>query len=179
MVVGCGPIDNRPMSVEEHRALSPRSVTCVVITVSDTRTIDADTGGAEVARALGARGHSVLRREIVPDDLARIRDAVTRALDEPEVQAVITTGGTGIARRDVTWEAITGVLEKPLDGFGELFRSLSYAEIGPAAMLSRACAGATRGKIVVALPGSEAAVRLAMEKLVGPELAHMVREAAR
>ncbi len=167
------------MSVEEHRALSQPSVTCVVITVSDTRSIATDTGGAEVARVLGARGHGVRRREIVPDDLARIRDAVTRALDEPEVQAVITTGGTGIARRDVTWEAITGVLEKPLDGFGELFRSLSYAEIGPAAMLSRACAGAARGKIVVALPGSEAAVRLAMEKLVGPELAHLVREAGR
>jgi molybdenum cofactor biosynthesis protein B len=167
------------MSVNEHRAVSPAVVTCVVITVSDTRTLETDTGGAAIVRALEGRGHLVWRREIVTDDLVRIRDAVNRALDDPEAQAVIATGGTGIARRDVTSEAVSPLIDKPLDGFGELFRVLSYEQIGAAAILSRAFAGAARGKIVIALPGSEAAVTLAMEKLVGPELAHMVREAGR
>jgi molybdenum cofactor biosynthesis protein B len=167
------------MSVHEHRAHSPKTVSCVVITVSDTRTLETDTGGAEAVRSLETHGHQVLRREVVPDDLTRIREAVGAALDEPGVRAVITTGGTGIARRDVTFEAVSSLFDKPLDGFGEIFRVLSYQEIGAAAILSRACAGVAHGKIVVALPGSEAAVRLAMEKLVGPELAHMVREAGR
>ena len=106
-------------------------------------------------------------------------DDAYRALDSAEEQAVITTGGTGIARRDVTYEAVTALFDKALDGFGELFRVLSFEEIGAAAMLSRACAGVARGRIVISLPGSVAAVRLAMDKLVGPELAHMVREAGR
>lgn len=136
------------MSVHEHRARSPQVVSCVVITVSDTRTLDTDTGGAEVARALESRGHEVLRREMIPDDRGRICESVNGALDEPEVQAVITTGGTGIARRDVTFEAVSSLLDKPLDGFGEIFRVLSYQDIGAAAILSRACAGVARGKIV-------------------------------
>src|SRR4029453_17108657 len=113
------------------------------------------------------------------DDADMVRGAIERQLADPGVQAIITTGGTGITSRDSTYEAVTAMLDKRLDGFGELFRMLSYEQIGPAAMLSRACAGLASGRIVVALPGSEAAVRLAMERLLVPELGHLVREASR
>jgi molybdenum cofactor biosynthesis protein B len=118
-------------------------------------------------------------RTIVKDNPEQVRDTVARQLATPDVQVVITTGGTGITSRDSTFEAITGLLQKRLDGFGELFRMLSYEQVGAAAMMSRACAGLVAGRIVVSLPGSEAAVRLAMEKLLLPELGHLVREASR
>jgi molybdenum cofactor biosynthesis protein B len=165
------------MSSREHRALSPALVTCTVITISDTRTPDTDASGRAVAETLEGHGHRVAQRLIVKDDEAEIHLAVKAALAEPAVQAVITTGGTGISRRDVTCEVVSRLLDKRLDGFGEIFRMLSYQDIGPAAVMSRACAGTASGKVVIALPGSLAAVRLAMEKLVLPELPHMVREA--
>ena len=170
---------NAPMSVTEHRQQSPTSVACAVITVSDTRTPDADTSGQAIVALLEAAGHVVVSRSLVPDDPARIGERLESALADHNVQVVITTGGTGISRRDGTYEVVTRRLEKTLDGFGELFRMLSYHQVGPAAMLSRACAGLASGRIVIALPGSEAAVRLAMEKLVIPELGHLVREARR
>jgi molybdenum cofactor biosynthesis protein B len=167
------------MSSKEHRALSPATVTCAVITISDTRTPETDTGGRTVAEALAAHGHAVHQRLIVRDEAVEIRLAVEAALAEPAVDVVITTGGTGISRRDVTYEVVTALIDKTLDGFCELFRMLSYQDIGAAAMLSRACAGTASGKVIIALPGSEAAVRLAMNKLLIPELPHMVREARR
>jgi molybdenum cofactor biosynthesis protein B len=167
------------MSSKEHRAASPASVTCIVIAISDTRTLETDTAGRTIAEALQGRGHVVHQRLVVKDEEVEIGLAVRAALAEPAVQAVITTGGTGISRRDVTYEVITSLLDKRLDGFGEIFRMLSYEDIGAAAVLSRACAGTAEGKILVALPGSEPAVRLAMEKLLLPELPHMVREAGR
>ena len=121
----------------------------------------------------------MLGHEIVRDDPAALRAAIERQLEADATQAVITTGGTGISRRDGSYEVIADVIEKRLDGFGELFRALSFEEIGPAAMLSRAVAGAARGKIVISLPGSWAAVRLGMTRLVLPELGHMVREVSR
>ena len=108
-----------------------------------------------------------------------MRDTIGRQLANPDVQVIITTGGTGISSRDTTYEAVCGLLWKKLDGFGELFRVLSYEQIGSAAMLSRAVAGTVAGRVVVSLPGSEAAVRLALEKLIIPELGHLVREASR
>ena len=108
-----------------------------------------------------------------------MRGALQAGIDAPDVDAVIATGGTGITRRDGTYEVVSALLEKRIDGFGELFRALSYEEIGPAAMMSRACAGLAGGTIVISLPGSENAVRLAMTKLILPELGHMVREARR
>jgi molybdenum cofactor biosynthesis protein B len=163
----------------EHTQQAPRSVRCAVITISDTRTVDTDTAGVAIADLLQAAGHIVVSRFIVRDDVDLVRGAIERQLADPQVQAIITTGGTGITSRDNTYEAMTAMLDKRLDGFGELFRMLSYEQIGAAAMLSRACAGLISGRIVTALPGSEAAVRLAMERLIIPELGHMVREASR
>jgi molybdenum cofactor biosynthesis protein B len=164
---------------QEHKAHAPRAITCFIVTVSDTRTAKTDTSGQAIADLLEASGHTVSGRTIVKDDPALIRSVVERQLATGDVQAIITTGGTGITSRDRTFEAIDKLLEKTLEGFGELFRMLSFAEIGAAAMMSRATAGIAAQKIVIALPGSEAAVRLAMERLVIPELGHLVQQAAR
>ena len=163
----------------EHKERAPRSVSCFVITISDTRTTDTDTAGVAIAEMLHAAGHEVVGRTIVRDDAEMVRGAIGRQLANPRVQVIITTGGTGITSRDSTYEAVNAMLDKRLDGFGELFRMLSYEQVGAAAMLSRACAGLVGGRIVAALPGSEAAVRLAMERLLIPELGHLVREASR
>src|SRR5690349_12620776 len=163
----------------EHKAAAPRSVRCFVITISDTRSNATDTSGRAIVEMLQAAGHSVAGRTIVRDDAELVRDTIVRQLANADVQAIITTGGTGITSRDSTYEAVDAILQKRLDGFGELFRMLSYEQIGAAAMMSRACAGLAAGRIIVALPGSEAAVRLAMERLVVPELAHMVQQAAK
>ena len=170
---------NAPRSDLEHKASAPASVGCYVLTVSDTRTEATDTGGRAAADLLAAAGHRIAGRTIVKDDADQVRDVIGRQLANPDVQVIITTGGTGISSRDTTYEAVCGLLSKKLDGFGELFRMLSYEQIGSAAMLSRAVAGTTAGRVVVSLPGSEAAVRLALEKLVIPELGHLVREASR
>ena len=165
------------MSVRAHRDDAPQSVACFVVTISDTRTADTDASGDAIVAALEAAGHRVTGRRIVRDDPASVRDVVVAAASN--VQAVITTGGTGITSRDSTFEAIAGLLDKRLDGFGELFRMLSYGEIGSAAMLSRACAGTIGRAAVFSLPGSEPAVSLAMTRLIIPELGHVVRELAR
>jgi len=164
---------------EEHRLHGPGVVRCFVLTVSDTRTEATDTGGRAVAELLASAGHTVVGRTIVKDDAAAVRGVVEQHIASADVDAVITTGGTGITSRDTTYEAIASLLDKRLDGFGELFRMLSYEQIGAAAMMSRATAGLARGHIVIALPGSEAAVRLAMEKLVIPELGHLIQQARR
>jgi molybdenum cofactor biosynthesis protein B len=167
------------MSFLEHRARAPVSVRCYVITVSDTRTEETDTGGKAVVDLLTTAGHTVIAKRIVRDEPEEVAALVKLQAAMDHVDVIITTGGTGITRRDSTFEAIDGLLDKRLPGFGELFRMLSYQEIGPAAMLSRACAGTCRGKIVVALPGSENAVRLAMTRLLVPELGHLVAETRR
>jgi molybdenum cofactor biosynthesis protein B len=163
----------------EHKATSPASVACFVLTVSDTRTEDTDQSGRAIADLLTGHGHTLAGRRLVSDDPQRILEVLRDQLASGDVAAIITTGGTGVSRRDGTYEVVSGLLERTLEGFGELFRMLSYQEIGAAAMMSRACAGIARGKVVVALPGSENAVRLAMTKLVLPELGHLVREATR
>jgi len=170
-------VDRAP-SIAEHKAAAPKSIRCFVLTVSDTRTEATDTGGRAIADLLAAAGHAVVGRAIVKDDADEVRGTIARELSGA-AQAIITTGGTGITSRDSTYEAIDALLEKRLDGFGELFRMLSYEQIGAAAMMSRACAGLASGRIVIALPGSEAAVRLAMDKLVIPELGHLVQQASR
>ena len=163
----------------EHKAQSPAVANCFIVTISDTRTEATDTSGRAILDLLWAGGHQVAGRGIVRDEPDQVRAIITDQLSNPEVQVVITTGGTGITSRDTTFEAIDGLLEKRLDGFGELFRFLSYQEIGSASMLSRACAGLAQRKVIISLPGSENAVRLAMTKLVLPELGHLVREASR
>jgi molybdopterin adenylyltransferase len=147
-----------------------------MLTVSDTRTAANDTSGNAIAELLTAAGHSVADRAIVKDDPADVSRMISNQLARPDVDVIITTGGTGLTSRDSTYEAIVALLEKTLDGFGELFRMLSYHDIGPAAMLSRAVAGTARGKVIVALPGSEGAVRLGMTKLLIPELGHLVQQ---
>jgi molybdenum cofactor biosynthesis protein B len=165
------------MSVAQHRRDAPASVACFVLTVSDTRTAADDGSGDAIVEGLTAAGHVVAGRHLVRDDPAAVRAIVSAQV--PLVHAIITTGGTGIASRDSTYEAVSALLDKRLDGFGELFRMLSYDEVGSAAMLSRACAGTIGRTILFSLPGSEAAVRLAMTKLILPELGHLVREVGR
>jgi molybdenum cofactor biosynthesis protein B len=164
-------------AVTSHREDSPASVRVFVLTISDTRNEATDTGGAAIVEALTTAGHSIAGRKILRDDAAPVAAAVRGATVTADV--IITTGGTGITSRDSTYEAIAQLFDKRLDGFGELFRMLSYEQVGAAAMLSRACAGTIRKTAVFALPGSVNAVKLAMEKLILPEIGHVVRELRR
>lgn len=170
------------MGHAEHQELAQRAgpgrIRCAVITISDTRTEANDTSGAAIRAALTQAGHDVVKYAIVHDEPGQIA-ALVRAIAADGCKLIITNGGTGIARRDSTFEAIDGLLEKRLPGFGELFRMLSYADIGPGAMLSRATAGTHGGTLIFCLPGSTAAVRLALDKLIMPELAHLVWETVR
>ena len=167
------------MSHLEHKAKAPASVRCFVLTVSDTRSPDTDISGRAIAGHLRNAGHEIVGSQIVRDEPDEVRAAILGVLEAGSAQAIITTGGTGIGRRDRSFEAIDALLDKRLPGFGELFRMLSYHDIGAAAMLSRACAGTASGAIIFALPGSEAAVQLAVTKLIIPELGHLVRELTR
>ena len=165
---------------EHHRAAADRRARCAVLTVSDTRTAATDRGGDTVAATLTAAGHTVEARALVPDEPEAVRAAIRGWLDAaapPDV--VITTGGTGIARRDTTVEVARELIDKELEGFGELFRMLSYEQVGPAAMLSRAVGGLAGETLLFTLPGSVNAVTLAMEKLIVPELPHLVWERSR
>ncbi len=163
-------------SAHHHREAAPETVRVAVVTISDTRTPETDTGGDVVEETMRGTGHEVVAREIVRDEATSIRTTLVDLLARPDVDAVVTTGGTGISARDTTYEVVERMVEKRLDGFGELFRMLSYEEIGAAAILSRALAGAVGTKLVASLPGSRNAVRLGMEKLLVPEVAHIVFE---
>jgi molybdenum cofactor biosynthesis protein B len=166
-------------SVAEHRQSAPQRVGCAIVTVSDTRTPETDRSGRLMRERLEAAGHDVVAYRIVKDEAEQIHAALDALTRDERCQAILFNGGTGIARRDTTYDVIARRLEKTLDGFGELFRMLSYAEIGPAAMLSRATAGVMNGRLVVSTPGSTNAVALAMDKLIVPELAHLVYEIAK
>lgn len=176
--MGYGAFDTKIITVSqlEHKAAAPGQVQCFVLTVSDTRTADTDTSGRAIVALLEQAGHIIVGRRIVKDEPAEVVAIVQRELDNPRLQVVITTGGTGITSRDTTYEALDALIDKRLDGFGELFRMLSFQEIGPAAMLSRATAGTIRGRVIVSLPGSESAVRLALTHLLLPELGHLVQQ---
>jgi molybdenum cofactor biosynthesis protein B len=150
-----------------------------VLTVSDTKTPETDTSGAVIRELLTAAGHRVAGSSIVRDEPADVARLVKAACADPAVHAVILTGGTGITSRDSTFEAVEALLDKRLPGFGELFRMLSFAEVGAAAMLTRAQMGIHARRIVVSLPGSPNACRLALEKLLIPELGHLLREVSR
>jgi molybdenum cofactor biosynthesis protein B len=163
----------------EHKAQGPQSVRCAVITVSDSRTLETDTGGKAVIDHLTAAGHTVVQREIIPDDPARMRPLLEALRERDDLEAILMTGGTGVTSRDQTYETVTSLLTKPLPGYGEVFRMLSFQDIGPAAILSRATGGLLGRKVLLTMPGSPAAVRLAMEKIIVPELPHLVREARR
>lgn len=168
------------MGAEMHRRQAgQRTVTAAIVTVSDTRTPETDHSGQLMRRLLEEQGHQVQFTAILKDEPASLLDLLEQLSTRQSVQVVLFNGGTGISRRDSTYEVIAHVLEKRLDGFGELFRMLSYQEIGAAAMLSRATAGVYRGMILFCTPGSTKAVQLAMEKLILPELSHLVWELSR
>jgi molybdenum cofactor biosynthesis protein B len=164
------------VSSQDHKAVAPRSVRVFVLTVSDTRTDDTDTSGFTICQLLNEAGHHVAGKAIEKDEPARVAELVRQQATIADVDAIITTGGTGLTSRDSTFEAIDALLTKRLPGFGELFRMLSYHDIGSAAIMSRACAGTIGRVVVISLPGSEQAVRLAMTKLVIPELTHLVQQ---
>jgi molybdenum cofactor biosynthesis protein B len=163
-------------SVHEHKEKAKKSIRCFVLTVSDTRDESTDTSGQAIKKYLSDEGHQVAGFRIVKDEPLHIKAVLNEALDSPHLDAVIVNGGTGIAPRDGTYEVVSKFLEKQLDGFGEIFRYLSYVDIGSAAIMSRAAAGTARGKILISLPGSKGAVTLAMEKLILPEIRHMVSQ---
>lgn len=162
------------MGVHEHHARGKKHVACAVLTVSDTRTEANDTSGARLKELLAGAGHRVLRYCIVRDEPLQIREELQRLFADTSIQAIFLTGGTGIAPRDTTFEAVRSLFEKEVEGFGELFRFLSFQEVGSAAMLSRATAGIVAGKVLFSMPGSTGAVELAMQKLALPELGHML-----
>lgn len=159
-----------------HPDLPGTSVNCAVITVSDTRTSENDTSGQLIQQLLGEAGHTLAAYRILKDEPAEIREQLKLLCASPDLDALIFNGGTGIAPRDTTYDAIASLLEKTLPGFGEVFRWLSYEEIGSRAIASRAIAGVYRSKLIFSLPGSSKAVKLAMEKLILPELVHLVKQ---
>jgi molybdopterin adenylyltransferase len=161
---------------EEHKAHAPHTVTCVVITCSDTRTAQTDTSGQLMMRLLKEHAHDVAGYHVVKDEPAQIRGLLEEAAANEAVQAILVNGGTGISTRDSTFEAVDALLEKRLVGFGEIFRYLTYKDIGSPAIMTRATAGIFRGRIVFSTPGSEGAVRLAMESLILPELGHIIQQ---
>lgn len=167
------------MSAEQHRQTAPALLGFAVLTVSDTRARIDDSSGRAIRDLISATGQLIVDSTLVPDDTDAILGAVRRFLELPEVDVVVTTGGTGFSPRDVTVEAVAPLFDRPVEGFGELFRMLSYQQVGAAAMLSRAAAGMAGGKAIFLLPGSTKAVTLAMEKLVLPEAAHLLGQARR
>jgi molybdenum cofactor biosynthesis protein B len=171
---------SRPDRVpQEHRATAPQAIGCFVLTISDSKTPETDTSGMLIRELLIAGGHTVVGHAIVKDEPAQVEDVVREGCANSELHAFILTGGTGVTSRDSTFEAVEALLDKRLTGFGELFRMLSYQEIGAAAMLSRAQAGVVQGRALFSLPGSPNACRLALEKLIVPELGHLLREIRR
>jgi molybdenum cofactor biosynthesis protein B len=165
------------MSYEHHQA-SAKSITarCAIVTLSDSRTLETDAGGKRIADLLRDGGHDVMEHRVIPDDAAGFKLVLDELLARPDVDAIVTTGGTGISRRDLAIGVIESTIESPLPGFGELFRMLSWDQIGSGAILSRATAGIARGKPIFAMPGSPAAIELAMTKLILPELQHILLE---
>jgi molybdenum cofactor biosynthesis protein B len=171
-------MDQPQASFEQHQAAGSKygALGFGVVTMSDSRTPETDTSGQLIRDAVVAAGHKVVRYALVKDDPNEVRSELRSALADKEVAVIVTNGGTGISLRDNAYETVVSILEKPLDGFGEIFRMLSYQEIGAAAMLSRAVGGIARGKVVFSLPGSTKAVRLGMEKLILPQAGHLYFE---
>lgn len=167
-------------STDEHRELAKnRIAVCAVLTISDTRTKATDKGGRVICESLERAGHVVEGYEIVPDEADKIAAQLKKWLAAGQFDVICTTGGTGISSRDTTIEVVQRLIDKPLDGFGELFRMLSWEEVGAAAMLSRAVGGLAGESLLFAMPGSTNAVALAMTQLIVPELSHLIWERTR
>jgi molybdopterin adenylyltransferase len=159
-----------------HPDTSKLSVNCAVITISDTRTTETDRSGKLIQEYLSRDSHKVAAYVILPDEPAQIQSQIQQLSQQQNIDVIILNGGTGIAPRDTTYDVIEQILEKTLPGFGELFRFLSYQEIASRAIASRATAGIYRQKLIFSLPGSSNAVALAMEKLILPEIVHLVKQ---
>lgn len=166
---------------DQHRsyAPAPEAIRAHIVTVSDSRTPETDTAGDLIRECLEAAGHAVAKRVLVKDEVAAIRAAALDAIARPAIEALFVTGGTGLAPRDVTVEAVAPLFYKALPGFGELFRALSYEEIGTAGQLSRAQAGSAAGTAIFLMPGSRGGVRTAMERVILPELPHLIGQLRR
>ncbi|WP_173915840.1 molybdenum cofactor biosynthesis protein B [Halobacillus sp. Marseille-Q1614] len=165
------------MSVSEHKKQAPSTVRCMVITISDTRTEETDKSGRYIKESLLEEDHQISNYMIVKDEAEQIKQAVMTGIEKADIDAILLNGGTGMAKRDVTIETVTPLFEKDMPGFGEIFRMLSYTEdIGSAALLSRAAAGVAGDTMIFSMPGSSGAVRLALHKLILPELGHIIRE---
>ncbi len=167
------------MGYHDHKEKSPTSVAVAVVTISDSRTEATDESGRLMKERLAAAGHPVAFYALLKNDAARIAATLNELIANPAVQVIVTTGGTGAGSRDLTVETVTPMLDKKLDGFGELFRYLTYQELGTASIMSRALAGIASSKVIICLPGSLGAVTLAMDRIILPELGHLVREATR
>ncbi|MFC1862293.1 molybdenum cofactor biosynthesis protein B [Chloroflexota bacterium] len=167
------------MGYQEHKEKAPRSVSCAVLTISDTRTEQDDESGKLIRQKLSQGGHRLISHAIVKNEAESIKKKINELLKQEELQVIITSGGTGVSYRDVTVDTVSSILEKKLDGFGELFRFLTYQEIGTASVMTRAIAGVVAGKIIICFPGSPAAAELVMDRIILPEIGHMVREATR
>lgn len=160
----------------EHKSHVPESIGCMVLTCSDTRTPETDTSGQLIQKLLKDQGYTVVSYHVVKDEPGQILFRIAQGTSNNAIRAIIINGGTGVSRRDSTFEAVDEILEKRLSGFGEIFRLLTYQEIGSSAIMSRATAGIVKGRVLFSIPGSENAVRLAMQKLILPELGHLVNE---
>jgi molybdenum cofactor biosynthesis protein B len=167
------------MGYQEHKHHVPASFNCAVIIISGSRTEQTDESGKYIISRLKECENTVTAYSIVKNDAGEILDTINKVFNDGITQAVITSGGTGASHMDITIETLSPILEKKMDGFGELFRNLTYQEIGTGSILSRAMAGIVKGKVLISLPGSLEAVKMAMEKIIVPELAHLVREASR
>jgi molybdenum cofactor biosynthesis protein B len=167
------------MGYQEHKHQSPKSVTCAVLIISGTRTEQSDESGKLILQALKREGHQVISYSILKNDADSILKKLYGLLEEESLQVIITSGGTGASHLDITIETISPILDKKLDGFGELFRFLTYQEIGTGSIMSRAMAGVVKGKVIICLPGSVKAVNLAVESIILPEIGHLVRESTR
>lgn len=167
------------MSHQEHKREAPTSVGCAVLTISDSRTEKDDESGDLIKQKLSENGHRVMAYALLENEVASLEKKLNELLGREDIQVIITCGGTGLGHRDITVETIQPILDKRLDGFSELFRSLSYQEIGTSSIMSRAIAGVARGKVILCLPGSLGAAKLAMGSIILPEIGHMVREATR
>lgn len=164
------------MGHHDHKNQAPKHVTCMVLTISDTRTEDTDVSGRYIREILIRNGHQIGAYHLVKDEADAIQQHLREGMTSNDIQVILCNGGTGISFRDRSYEAVTQLLEKQLDGFGELFRMLSYQQIGSAAMMSRAVAGIAGNTVIFSMPGSKNAVALAMERLILPELGHLIWE---
>ena len=167
------------MGYHEHKTHENKTVGCAVLVTSDSRTEETDESGKLIKQRLLDKGHKVVYYTILKNDAAVLKNKIIELIKQEEVQVIITSGGTGLSHKDVTVDTVQSMLEKQLDGFGELFRQLTYQELGTASIMSRATAGIINGKVIICFPGSLGAVTLAMDKIILPEIGHLVREATR